>query len=279
MKKIAFAAALLAAAGVAHADFKTPTIEGTGITVANYGTALSLQTATPGFGTTLQLGELYVANDATNLYVGIAGNNANNNSGIYIFIDSVTGGATTLEPNTAGGYDVFDDLAATGNGLLPASFTLNTALNIKSTTNATSLGSWDLISNAATYRGDAGTYTGGFNVGVDNSNASSTPFTAGAVSTGIEVQIPRTEIGSPANGATIKIFASSGNFTKGGNAANYMSNQVIPNPGTAGNFGNDGAGGSGGNGLNYNGTGGPNITPASYVMAAPSSVNDWAILE
>lgn len=265
-------AALLAAAASVPAAYRTPTIDGLSINATNNGPSLALQTATPGFGANLQLGQLYVTNDGTNLYVSIAGNSANGGNGIFLFIDSVTGGASEVATNTAGGYGEFDDLAIAGGGVMPASFNVDMVLNLKSPADSGSIGTWDLGTNAATYRGNTGTYTGGFNAAIDNTNATSTPWATGTVSSGIEIQIPLSAIGNPAPGSTIKLFAIAGDNTKNANTANYFSNQVIPNSGTPTNFGNDGAGGGAGNGLSYNGTGGPTVVPASFVVsAAPSS--------
>ncbi|HNM46323.1 MAG TPA: hypothetical protein PKH51_04825, partial [Candidatus Sumerlaeota bacterium] len=82
-KYFALAAAMTLISGAAIAA--TPVVDGQGITAANYGAALALQSATTtGFGPTLQAAELFVTNDGTNLYIGIAGNNGNGGSGFYV---------------------------------------------------------------------------------------------------------------------------------------------------------------------------------------------------
>jgi hypothetical protein len=271
MKRILAATALIAlAAGTAQAEFKTPAIDGTGITAANNGPSLALQTATPGFGPTLQLGEVFVSNDGTNLYVSFAGNNDNGGSGIYLFLNTVAGGATNIAADPFPGYGEFNDLADVGGGNMPAGFGVDYILNLKRPAEGGSIGLWNLATNTAQFIGNSGSYTLGFNMAQDNSNATFTPWASGAVTTGVEVQIPLSQIGNPGPGDVIQFFAIAGNNNKGGNGGNYMSNQLLPNVGTPGNYGSDGSGGGGGGapGLNYNGTGGPNVVPLAYTVKA-----------
>jgi len=270
-KALAFslmAMGLASVAGTASAAFLTPTVDGASIAAGSNGPSLAVQTATGGFGADLQLGELFVANDGTNLYVSIAGDNANGGSGIYLFIDSVSGGAANLATDPTGGYGEFNALGVAGGAVMPTGFGADFVLNLKAPGDGGSIGTWELAGNTASYRGNEGSYTGGFNAAQNNTNATAVPWAAGAVSTGAEIQIPLSAIGSPAAGTTIKLFAVAGN-TSGGGANNvvYLSNQALPNSGTPGNFGRDGAGGDG-VGTNFNGTGGPNITPANYTIAA-----------
>lgn len=265
--KLLIAASVAGAAGVASAAYLTPTIDGQGITTGNNGPSLAVQTATAGFDATLQMGELRVANDGTNLYVSIPGNNNNGGSGIYLFIDSVSGGVSEVATNPSPGYGEFDVLGATGGANMPASFLADFALNLQSSGDGGHLGTWNLLTNTATYRGATGSYTGGFNVAQDNSNATAVPWATGAVTTGVEMVIPLSAIGSPATGSTIKLFAVAGNrFGGGPDNTVYLSNQILPNSGTPGNFGRNGSGGDG-VGTSFNGTGGPNVTPASYSIA------------
>lgn len=269
MKRILAATALIAlAAGTAQAEFKTPAIDGTGITAANNGPSLALQTATPGFGPTLQLGEVFVSNDGTNLYVSFAGNNDNGGSGIYLFLNTVAGGATNIAANPS--YGEFDDLADVGGGNMPAGFGVDYILNLKRPAEGGSIGLWNLATNTAQFIGNSGSYTLGFDMAQDNSNATNTPWASGTVTTGVEVQIPLSQIGNPGPGDVIQFFAIAGNNNKGGNGGNYMSNQLLPNVGTPPNYGSDGSGGGGGGapGLNYNGTGGPNVVPLAYTVKA-----------
>lgn len=270
-KALAFslmAVGLASVAGTASAAFLTPTVDGASIAAGSNGPSLAVQTASGGFGADLQLGELFVANDGTNLYVSIAGDNANGGSGIYLFIDSVSGGAANLATDPTGGYGEFNALGVAGGAVMPTGFGADFVLNLKAPGDGGSIGTWELAGNTASYRGNEGSYTGGFNAAQNNTNATAVPWAAGAVNTGAEIQIPLSAIGSPAAGTTIKLFAVAGN-TSGGGANNvvYLSNQALPNSGTPGNFGRDGAGGDG-VGTNFNGTGGPNITPANYTIAA-----------
>ncbi|MBI1291743.1 hypothetical protein GC173_10940 [bacterium] len=266
---LALLAGAIGAPGALNAAYKTPTIDGAGISAANNGPSLAVQTATAGFGDTLQLGELLVANDGTNLYVSIPGDNENGGSGIYLFIDSITGGAASLATGPTGGYGEFDVLGDTGGANMPASFNCDFVLNLKAPADGGSIGTWELAGNTASYRGNTGAYTGGFNAAQDNSNTTAAPWATGTVSTGVELVIPLSAIGSPAIGTNIKLFAVSGNtFGGGANNTNYLSNQILPNSGTPSNFGRDGAGGGDGVGTSYNGTGGPTVTPATYQVKA-----------
>ena len=88
-----------------------------------------------------------------------------------------------------------------------------------------------------------------------------------------------TAIGSPTNGTQIHLFVVAGNTNNGGNNAVYLSNMILPSTGDPGNYGRDGAGGGSGNGTNFNGTGGPNITAATYSIGDSTSVSDWTMLE
>ena len=278
-KYFALAAAMTLISGAAIAA--TPVVDGQGITAANYGgAALALQTATTtGFGPTLQAAELFVTNDGTNLYIGIAGNSGNGGSGFYVFIDAQAGGSSEAATDTSGGYGEFDQFASAGGGNMPTGFTFDRAVVLASLGDGGHLGSWDRIANTASYQGGTGAHTGGYDPAIDNSNADALPYVAGGIDTGVEIQIPMTAIGSPVNSTSIKIFAVAGNTSNGGNNAVYLSNMILPSTGDPGNYGRDGVGGGVGNGTNFDGTGGPNITAALYSIGDSTSVSDWTMLE
>lgn len=281
-KYFALAAAMTLISGAAIAA--TPVVDGQGITAANYGAALALQDATAsGFGATLQAAELFVTNDGTNLYIGIAGNSGNGGSGFYVFIDAQAGGSSEAATDTSGGYGEFDQFASAGGGNMPTGFTFDRAVVLASLGDGGHLGSWDRIANTASYQGGTGAHTGGYDAAIDNSNAVAPPFTGGVIDTGVEIQIPMTAIGSPTNGTSIKIFAVAGNTNNGGNNAVYLSNMILPSettpPSGPGGYGRDGVGGGSGNGTNFDGTGGPNITAATYLIGDSASVSDWTMLE
>ncbi|MCC6547686.1 hypothetical protein IT570_11020 [Candidatus Sumerlaeota bacterium] len=279
MKKHLMLTAMLALASGAAVAL-TPTVDGQSITALEYGPALALQTATAtGFGPTLQAAELFVTNDATNLYIGVAGNNDNGGSGFYVFIDAQAGGSAEAATDTSGGYGEFDQFASAGGGNMPTGFTFDQALVVASLGDGGHLGSWDRLANTATYRGGTGAHTGGYDAAINNSNADILPYVAGGSDTGVEFQVPLTTIGSPASGTPIKIFVVAGNTNNGGSTAVYLSNMVLPSDGTPGNYGRDGAGGGSGNGTNFDGVGGPNITPATYTIGIGTSVSDWTMID
>lgn len=246
-------ALLLGSASIAEAKFNTPTIDGAGIDTTNY-RQVYLQTAEACFGPKAY--GLYVANDATNLYIAIPGNLGSD--AFHIFLDTKAGGSADVATNTSGGYGEFDDLAIAGGGVMPTGFLVDYVINAKP---GGDTGVWDVQANTAAYKGNEGAPSSGYNINIDDSNTSGVA-SAALISTGYELQIPLADVGLTV-GKQFKIFLVSGNAGKGGNPATYMANQILPATGLATCYGNDGAGGAAGNGLNFNGTGGPNITPTT----------------
>ncbi|MDX2175726.1 MAG: hypothetical protein SF028_04580 [Candidatus Sumerlaeia bacterium] len=276
---LATAAALAVCGGAAQAKFTADVvIDGTGISTTDY-TSVALQTAGDScFGTGIRAGELFLANDNANLYVGIAGDLQNDS--VYLFFDTLSGGATNVAASPA--YGEFEVLAATGGGNMPSGFEVDYIYNLKEFERG--LGRWNVQANTANFVGNnwaSNVANGaGYKVFTDNSNTTATPWAAGTVSTGIELQIPRTEIGSPSTLSIIRVFLVMGN-SGGGGAQNttYLTNQVLPqSPNVVpACYGRNGSGGGDGPGLNYDATG-LNITAASYTLQAAADVSNWYLM-
>ena len=271
LRSLSATAALLAAVSAGAAvKVGTPTIDGTGINTTNYD-LIALQTnTTNGFGAGNIAAGLYMAQDASSLYIGIAGNLSGNS--YYIFLDTKAGGATNVDADPSPGYGEFNDLATGANGIMPSGFLADYVITVKTSTD---LGVWDVQANTAGYRGNSGAPNAGYAMSINNTNAVTAPPYSG-VSTGLELRIPKADIGTPTG--NIGVFLILGNDNKAGNPATYMSGMTLPNNNANlnnGNYGNDGTGGGGGNGLNYAGAGGPSIVFPTPQL--PVSVSGFGI--
>lgn len=318
MKKMTFVSALttsvLMLAGSAMAGFGTPTVDGT--KDAAYGTALSVQTVQTQFGDGSgpliggggsEFDGLYIANDATNLYVFLAGNvEANFNSAI-VLIDTPTGGATTGPTIAAGSNEQHFDANGLAGAIFPAGFTPNEAFVSKAGGSSLKVAflRYDLV--ASTFEktaadvdtgdtvnpaiADAGVTAGTTTYGwaLDNSNtlgvtggtaAHTTPDPA-AVTTGLELAIPLTALDSVTAGDSIKIIAGviSGDGT-------FYANQFLPaQTSPTGNVGGGNLGGVANAGGVMDFTIAPfaGYAPASYTLATSGPVASvdtaWTVYE
>jgi len=254
------AASLMATA--ASAEFNTPALDGIGITTADY-TQLAVQGQATGFGDDNQLDGLYMANDNTNLYIGIAGDLDGNAQ--YVFLNTDDRGTTEVATNPSNTYQEFEDLAAGTRGAMPAGFLADFVIQVKANGDT---GIWDLGSNTASY------------VGVSAIDNSTTAGLVGAsVEKGIELSLSLASLGV-GPGDTVDSFAILGNNDRGFDTATYMSNQVLPTY-VGGNLGADGSGGGGGDGISYDGSlvAGLNISPLSYtITSGPAEVREvWTL--
>jgi hypothetical protein len=260
---LAMVAAAAMVPGSALAVFGSPTVDGTGIAIPA-SRLVSLQTEPDGFGGATRAAGLYLANDATNLYISIPGNLTGGNA-YHIFLDTKPGGATDVATNV--NYNEYDDLAVAGGGNMPTGFLVDYYINFKPSTDT---GLIDVQAGTGSYKGNAGNPAPGYAFAYNGTNAETNPANYSTVSTGAELQIPLADLGLTP-GTTFKIFVVGGNENKGFNPATYMSNQILPPQPGASNYGNDGGGGAGGDGLSFNGTGGPNVVPLTYTVEAPAT--------
>lgn len=279
----------------------TPVLDGTLDVGAGYGSVLAVQNTDTSFGNADgsflngdgELDNLYATSDATHLYLFIGGNIASNGNIYAIYIDnSAETGGVNVTPGLTGGDGYFE-----GNKLggitFPAGMNVDYALAWKCFDDGGD-GDLDWRYQTATYVGTpaTGAAAGNFDTG-DNSNPVSdlsqpikfgrdnsnnagvngysgpTPTTGnpGAVTTGLELAIPRSEFGSPADGTAINIVVA---YT--GASGDFWSNQTLPSVVTPqdhlGNPPLDLA------------TGSKAISGfATHTLGAVSSVEQWSIYE
>lgn len=223
-----------------------------------------------------EIDQMFVQNDATNLYIGITGNIEGNNNGYVIFLDTIVGGTNGL--NTAGGNGWPGHITGMSGDTLPAGFLPDFALVVSRSgafyndvklVNLASLPTLPVnIPFAANFTIAPNTFVGNNNnvVGV-NATAADDPvqqaINAATATTGVQLAIARSSIGSPPDATGIKLYAvlvgSSG----------YWSNQVMPPlGGGVPNLANGPVNQVGGSSVSYT----MNATPS-----APSSYNGQAI--
>jgi len=243
-RRAAAAAVFLLALGASiHAGrvLTAPTVDGTGITVGNYASAAHVGVQTNNTGAAAnnvnELDAMVVADDGTNLYLGLTGN-LTGPGRLYIIIDSVAGGVANLSDPNVTGVTVFNELATTAGALaFPAAtndqlaFTADYALCFTPADSRLYYGAYGTLSGADL--GNAAPYLNGFELGLNNTNTggvNGTPNpgfggTPTAPTTGFEIKIPLSEIGSPLVGADVRIFAFITNSTT---PAVTVTNQFLP---------------------------------------------------
>lgn len=253
----------------------TPTIDGIEIDVAHWGASVAVQDTNTQFGDNQnEMDQLFIASDATNLYIGIPGQIADNNA-VSLFIDTTNG----LDPNK----EVLSSNPANPcPGTIPTiirmlsgtrfdpGFQPNWAIEIsvgifpgQSTTQL--VYSCDLTNLAAGTAEPLGigavnsgtgvltlSPTTGITVALNNTNiagvgdygVSPTPAGSGndptSANTGYEFKIPKAKLGL-ANGQTIRVFGYlTNNAPDGGpgpcSRQGYGSNQALPGLAGIGNL-------------------------------------------
>ena len=251
--------AAIAALGLAAASAHAQVVDGT--VDASYGTPKFVQNTATGFGDNNNADVLaangseidnvyaYVAGGNLNVFVG--GNVETNFNKVQLLIDSQAGGQTTLDASGTTGGGQFNALT----GLtLDAGFTADYFLNFNGgTANAGDAqpsffldyvvigGNGDFVGGSGMGSGTingTGTFAG-LNVAINNSNVAGVtgpPDTgstagAGAVTTGVEFQIPLSLLGNPTGDIGVAGFIN-------GSDSTFLSNQVIGGLGAgAGNLG------------------------------------------
>lgn len=220
---------------------------------AGYGSDLAVQSCGTGFGAGASgssLANAYAVNDGTNLYLFIAGNLETNWNKLAIYLDTKSGGQNKL--SNTGGAD-FGFLAKMNDLEFDTGFEADSLINVRwggtalyadldtfgtsgvaptPTTTAIAGGSVSGSGNAKT----ATISLSGAALVIDNSaTGGPTASNAGGssgVTTGVEIKIPLSALGSPAG--AIKVCALISN-----SGGDYLSNQVLAGlPSGTGNLGN-----------------------------------------
>lgn len=242
-----------ALAGVA---FAAPVLDGT--RDGSYGAALAVQSVQTQFGDNAsELNAGYARIEAGTLYIMLTGNLENNFNKLNVFIDSVAGGQNTItgsNPNN-------DNWSSKHAGM---QFDTGFAADYMLIMRNGNAGGDRFDIDFATVGGGGGDFEAagdvfggsqqgsnasalpiaGIGVAFNNSNVAGVlggtgaadPVAAAAVSTGIELAIPLSAIGSPVGDIKISAMVNGSNH-------DYLSNQFLGGlPGGTGNLGGDGAG-------------------------------------
>ncbi len=252
--------AVMAGLVIVPAAFAAITIDGS-MNESDYGSPVAVQTLGTGFGdngidfnpfaTGSELDQLFVAADATNLYVGMAGNLETNFNAFCLFLDSKSGGQNQIQagqPDVDFGYmDNFSGTSGTGF-TFDAGFDADYMLNVKA--GDVGGGTYALFSNffivgvdagfpagggylgTAGYPNVGGNLTGGdislpFKVTINNSNIAGVDGSNGGTSsgagviTGAEWAIPFAEIGGTKADIKLVGFVNSG-------GGDFLCNQFLP---------------------------------------------------
>jgi fibronectin-binding autotransporter adhesin len=285
----------------AHAQSVSGNLATTGV---NYGTpapgsaALATQTINTGFGDSTVgdgtssggsgLDAAYATVENGNLYVFLAGNIEGNTSANHanLFIDSTSGGMTTLNLPTSGMPGNNGALSAMNTSQFSPGFAANYALDANDYQGTLYIDQYDLISNIGNYLGSvplsggigANQNLSGIQVGFNNTNAAgvngdtgtaASQSAAQAVGTGLEFGVSLAALGNPAPGSSILLLAD-----VNGGSDGYLSNQFLP--GLAVGTGNVGGGGpySGSSSAAFNFS----TTPGEYFsVQVPNTLpnGDW----
>ncbi len=250
-------AALAAPAPLAPSMTAAITVDGSMDVAEGYYRA-TLQNTPTGFGDNTEpvyniangseLDGAYYMMDSTDLYIMLTGNLETNFNKLDIFIDSMAGGQNQLL-----GGDVNPDIDYGGlrnmSGLMfDTGFEADYFLTITNNNSGDGMESYANFAGTPTGGGGTGeslgggagtvvTGTNGIMVAIDNSNIAGVfTDTLGfpiSVTTGIEIQIPLSVIGSPTGNVKVSAFINNSGHT-------YLSNQVLGGIGGGANLGNPG---------------------------------------
>ncbi len=269
MRRVLWISLVLGLPSTALVLANTQTIDGLNIDPATWGVAsIAVQDTNTRFGDNFnELNQLFVDSDATNIYIGIPGNIADNNA-LVIFIDTSIGVGNTVLATEPGGScpgNVPTLLRLYNNTVMETGFTPDYSLLISVGTfpgqsldqlvYAADLTDLNTLSNISLGIGAVGSGNGnltgssGVQIAIDNSNTAGVgawdpnnpvpdpnlgqdPTTA---TTGYEIAIPRALLGlDTPNNTDVAIFAyisNNGQDTLDGvcfNRAGFGSNQGLP---------------------------------------------------
>lgn len=253
----------------------TPTIDGVDIDVAHWGASVAVQDTNTWFGDNYnEMDQLFIASDATYLYIGIPGNIADNNA-VTLFLDTTAGGDPNKEvlstnPAVPCPGTIPTIVRMLSGTRFDAGFQPNWALEIsvgifpgQSTSQLVyscdltniAAGSAEPLGIGAVNSGSGDltlTATTGIKVALNNTNIAGVgDYNNGALPgdtgndptsavTGYEIRIPKAKLGM-SNGQTIRVFGYLSNNAPDGGAgpcgrSGYGSNQALPGLGGAGNL-------------------------------------------
>ena len=281
LNKVLFISAGVALSGMASRA-RAMTLTGT-LNSSFYGAPLAVQTINTGFGDSTagdgtssggsELDAVYANVSSGSLYVFLAGNFESNGNHVNLFIADGRTGQSVLNAN--GGP------LNGANGLtFPTGFSATYAIDGNDYNGTFYFDTFDLVGNTSNYAGavplSGGIGSGslaGFSAGINNTNAAGVngssgtaadPNAAGAVTTGLELQIPLSALGNPTSSLQVILADING----GGDS--YFSNQFLPGlpVGTA----NLGAPAS----VNLsNSSGGIGLVPAAVTLPATLANGTW----
>ncbi|MFQ5501443.1 MAG: proprotein convertase P-domain-containing protein [Phycisphaerae bacterium] len=218
-------------------DLRTNVTRAVGRLVRNTGSGELLPAVPNGNGS--ELDELYIQNDADNLYIGLTGNLENNGNAYIIFLDTVPGfGSNFLTTNILG---FPPELISLDGDILDAGFDADYAIVLDRSGNFYSAQLVDLVNTVPvsvinltfdsviapnTYVGNNTNSVGVNSNPADDVDGGVPPspqiVNAMTATTGVQFAIDRLSIGSPADLATIQVGAY---LTSGGG---FWSNQTLP---------------------------------------------------
>lgn len=180
-----------------------------------------------------ELNELFIQNDATNLYVGVTSNlSGDNGNSVLLFLDTKAGGSSTL--STTGGTGTPSQITGMDGDTLVAGFEPDYVLvleRVGATYQTGRLVDLQTLSNApldvvwdTTFPPVSGTFVGNNDnvMGVNSDDLNDPQTTANTATTGLQFALSRASIDAPADGNPIKVAAVIVN------GSGYWSNQGLP---------------------------------------------------
>ncbi|GAA4370936.1 hypothetical protein GCM10023185_45920 [Hymenobacter saemangeumensis] len=251
---------------------------------ASYPAALALQTVETGFGDNQsELNNIHAQIVGSDLYIFIGGNLEANGNKLELFFDTRSGGQNTLGSNSGyaavmngltfdSGFSADFGLTVYHNGsTLQADYVvLPTAGGGATGAVANGMGSPQALNFnsvvAMSGTGEAAINNANMAGVAGGGSAAANAMAAAAVSTGIELRIPLSALGTSVGNGDIKINV----FVNGG-GHDYVSNQVLAGlPAPQGNLGGNGSGGyTGGTaGINFGSFAGNQFVTVANGMAA-----------
>ncbi len=180
-----------------------------------------------------EINELFIQNDATNLYVGVTGNlGGDNGNSVLLFLDTKAGGSSTL--STLGGTSTPSQITGMDGDTLVSGFEPDYVLvleRVGATYQTGRLVDLQTLSNApadivwdATFPPVSDTFVGNNDniLGVNGDDLADPQTTADTATTGLQFALSRSSVDAPADGNPIKVAAVIVN------GSGYWSNQGLP---------------------------------------------------
>lgn len=210
------------------------------------GSQLATQTRPTNYGDNLsELDQLFGASDGGNLRLGITGNLENNsNNGIIILLDTKSGGNNPFNYSSGGSDQASDRIYGLNTDTFDTGFNPDYAIDTNLSGGTLYADMYDLQANSnagsKTFLGGVaapGTvgFGGGGEMSFDNSNTAGVTAidatNAASATTGLEISLPLSRIGSPSGPIKVMVVIGSNN------SSGALSNQFLPGlPDTYGGF-------------------------------------------